>query len=71
MATTAKRGIDVLHDASINKSTGFTEAEKQALGLVGLVPDKTEAIDEQLARVLFQLTHKATDLDRFIYLMNL
>jgi len=71
MNTTTKRGIDVLHDAALNKSTGFTEAEKQALGLVGLVPDKTETIDEQLARVLFQLTHKATDLDRFIYLMNL
>jgi malate dehydrogenase (oxaloacetate-decarboxylating)(NADP+) len=66
-----KRGIDVLHDPSINKSTGFTEAERQALGLVGLVPDVTESIETQLSRVLLQLKHKATDLDRFIYLMNL
>ncbi|MFZ4777795.1 MAG: NAD-dependent malic enzyme [Terrimicrobiaceae bacterium] len=71
MSTTTKRGIDVLHDATLNKSTGFTEAEQQALGLVGLVPDRTESIESQLARVLFQLDKKSTDLDRFIYLMNL
>jgi malate dehydrogenase (oxaloacetate-decarboxylating)(NADP+) len=67
----SKRGIDVLHDPSINKSTGFTEAERQALGLVGLVPDVTESMETQLSRVLLQLKQKATDLDRFIYLMNL
>jgi malate dehydrogenase (oxaloacetate-decarboxylating)(NADP+) len=66
-----KRGIDVLRDPSINKSTGFTEAERQALGLVGLVPEVTESIETQLTRVLLQLKHKATDLDQFIYLMNL
>jgi len=71
MSTTTKRGIDILHDATLNKSTGFTEAEQQALGLVGLVPDRTESIESQLARVLFQLDKKSTDLDRFIYLMNL
>ena len=56
----SKRGIDVLHDPSINKSTGFTEAERQALGLVGLVPEVTESIETQLTRVLLQLKHKAT-----------
>jgi malate dehydrogenase (oxaloacetate-decarboxylating)(NADP+) len=67
----SKCGVDVLHDPGINKSTGFTEAERQALGLVGLVPDVTESIETQLSRVLLQLKQKATDLDRFIYLMNL
>src|SRR5215469_3936375 len=66
-----KRGIDVLRDPSINKSTGFTAAERQALGLVGLVPEVTESIETQLSRVLLQLKHKTTDLDRFIYLLNL
>ncbi len=68
---TRKRGTDLLHDPKINKSTGFTEAERQALGLVGLVPDVTELIETQLSRVLLQLKEKATDLDRFIHLMNL
>jgi malate dehydrogenase (oxaloacetate-decarboxylating)(NADP+) len=71
MKTTAKRGMELLHDATLNKATGFTEAERQALGLVGLVPDVTETIETQLSRVQMQLQHKATDLDRFIYLMNL
>ncbi len=71
MASTTKRGIELLQDPSLNKSTAFTEAERQALGIVGLVPDVTESIETQLSRVLLQLKEKATDLDRFIYLMNL
>src|SRR5262252_5338240 len=66
-----KSGIEVLHDPELNKSTGFTQAEQQALGLVGLIPDATESMDTQLSRVLLQLKHKTTNLDRFIYLMNL
>ena len=34
--TTTKRGLDLVMDPSLNKSTAFTEAERQALGLVGL-----------------------------------
>jgi malate dehydrogenase (oxaloacetate-decarboxylating)(NADP+) len=68
---TAKRGIEVLHDPSLNKSTAFTEAEKQSLGIVGLVPDITETEDLQLSRVMLQLGNKTTDLDRYIYLNDL
>jgi malate dehydrogenase (oxaloacetate-decarboxylating)(NADP+) len=67
----SERGIEVLHDPRINKSTGYTETERQELGLVGLVPDVTESIETQLARVMLQLNSKNTDLDRFIYLMGL
>src|SRR6516165_1889670 len=66
-----KRGIDLLHDPVLNKATAYTEAECQALGLVGLVPDVTESEDLQLRRVLQQLGHKTTDLDRYVYLVNL
>ncbi|HMB87024.1 MAG TPA: NAD-dependent malic enzyme [Methylomirabilota bacterium] len=71
MANTDKHGTDVLNDPQINKANGFTEAERQALGLVGLIPDLTESMETQLERVMLQLKHKDTDLDRFIYLMNL
>jgi malate dehydrogenase (oxaloacetate-decarboxylating)(NADP+) len=69
--TASRRGMDLLQDPSLNKSTAFTEAEKQALGIVGLVPDVTESPDVQLSRVMMQLGHKNTDLDRYIYLVNL
>jgi malate dehydrogenase (oxaloacetate-decarboxylating)(NADP+) len=69
--TTNKRGIEVLYDPSLNKSTAFTEAEKQALKIVGLVPDVTETEDLQVSRVMMQLGHKNTDLDRYIYMINL
>ena len=65
------RGIAVLQDPKLNKSTAFTEQEKQTLGLVGLVPDVTESEDLQLQRVNLQLAQKPTDLERYIYLINL
>jgi len=68
---TSKRGVELLHDPALNKSTAFTEAERQALGLVGLVPDTTESEDLQLRRVMEQLGDKPTDLERYIYLANL
>src|SRR3974377_1815330 len=69
--TTNKRGLELLQDPVLNKSTAFSEEEKQALGLVGMVPDVTESEDLQLSRVMMQLGHKSTDLDRYIYLVNL
>jgi malate dehydrogenase (oxaloacetate-decarboxylating)(NADP+) len=66
-----KRGIAILHDPVLNKATAYTEAERQALGLVGLVPDATESEDLQLRRVLQQLDQKTTDLERYIYLISL
>jgi len=68
---TTKRGADLLHDPALNKSTAFTEAERKALGIVGLVPDVTESSDVQMKRVMQQLGHKNTDLERYVYLMNL
>ena len=41
---TSKRGYAVLDDPELNKLTVFTEAERQNLELVGLVPDTTETI---------------------------
>src|SRR5947209_6373701 len=70
-AASSKRGIDVLRDPQLNKSTAFTEAEREALGVVGLVPEVAETEELQLRRVMMQLGHKNTDLDRYIYLVNL
>jgi malate dehydrogenase (oxaloacetate-decarboxylating)(NADP+) len=71
MTKTSKRGIELLRDPALNKSTAYTAAEKEELGLIGLVPDVTETEDIQLQRVLAQLAQKNTDLERYIYLINL
>lgn len=64
-------GINLLQSSTLNKSTAFSENEREKLGLVGLIPDKIESIDIQLKRVLRQLGYKTTDYDRYIFLMNL
>jgi malate dehydrogenase (oxaloacetate-decarboxylating)(NADP+) len=69
--TSNTQGVEFLRNPSVNKATAYTETEKQSLGLVGLVPDVTETIDTQLSRVLWQLQQETSDLERYIYLMNL
>jgi len=69
--TTNKRGIAVLQDPGLNKSTAFSEAERQTLGLTGLLPDIPESEDLQLQRVMMQLATKTSDLEQYIYLVNL
>lgn len=71
MIKTAKKGMEALQDPAFNKSTAFTEAEKEELGLLGLLPDTCETQDLQLNRVLMQAGHKTTPLDKFIFLTNL
>jgi malate dehydrogenase (oxaloacetate-decarboxylating)(NADP+) len=67
----AKRGVQVLDDPRLNKGTAFTEAEREALGLVGLLPEAIESEDRQLDRILDHLGHKPNDLERYIYLTGL
>jgi malate dehydrogenase (oxaloacetate-decarboxylating)(NADP+) len=67
----AKRGIDLLRDPQLNKSTAFTEAEREALGLTGLLPAAVDREETQVQRALQQLGQKPTDLERYIYLIQL
>jgi malate dehydrogenase (oxaloacetate-decarboxylating)(NADP+) len=64
-------GVDLLRDPLLNKSTAFTSAEQEKLGLVGLVPDGFDDEENQLKRIHMQLDDKATDLDKYIYLSSL
>ena len=65
------RGIALLRDPSFNKSTAFTEEEREALGLGGLLPPRVHTIGEQMKRVMGNLDKKATDMDRYIFLSAL
>lgn len=69
--TPPRRGIDLVRDPFWNKGTAFTEAERDALGLRGLLSPRLANMDEQTERVLASLEKCATDFDKYIYLMNL
>ncbi|QXQ07408.1 NAD-dependent malic enzyme [Sphingosinicellaceae bacterium] len=54
-----------------NKGTAFTLAEREANGLLGLLPHRVETLDHQLHRVMEHLALKSSDLERYIYLTGL
>ena len=65
------RGAALLHDPLLNKGTAFTAAERDALGLRGLLPPHVHTLEQQLARVLDNYRNKQTDLERYIHLVSL
>ncbi len=64
-------GAALLHDPLLNKGTAFTEAERAALGLRGLLPPHVHTLEEQEARVMDNYRNKQTDLERYIHLVSL
>ncbi len=65
------RGYALLQDPEYNKSTAFTEAERDALGLRGLLPPRVTTQVEQVGRVLNNMRRLPTDLDKYIFLTAL
>ncbi|MBM4060579.1 MAG: NAD-dependent malic enzyme [Planctomycetes bacterium] len=65
------RAIDYLHDPRLNKGTGFTDAERDALGLRGLLPPRVLTQREQVSRILESFRSKPTPLEKYIYLASL
>lgn len=64
-------GSALLNDPLLNKGTAFSEAERDVLGLHGLLPPAVFHLEEQEQRVLENYRRKSTDLERYIYLMSL
>jgi malate dehydrogenase (oxaloacetate-decarboxylating)(NADP+) len=62
------RGMALLHDPLSNKGTAFTEEERDALGLRGLLPPHVHTQDEQMARLLQQLRRMVDPLDKYVAL---
>ena len=65
------RGIDLLHDPLFNKGTAFTEVERDALGLRGLLPPHIHTQEEQMARFLENMRNLADPLEKFVALSAL
>ena len=65
------RGEALLRDPFTNKGTAFTAAEREELGLDGLMPPAVSTMDQQLARVYENYRVKQTPLERYIHLASL
>ena len=62
------RGSSVLSSPILNRGTAFTLAEREALGLTGLLPDGVSTIEGQLRRVYAQYLRRPDDLAKNLHL---
>jgi malate dehydrogenase (oxaloacetate-decarboxylating)(NADP+) len=66
-----EHGIALLQSPLLNKGTAFTEVERDALGLRGLLPPHVQTQEEQVARFLENMRRLPDPLDKFIALTSL
>lgn len=65
------RGRLILVHPMANRGTAFTMAEREALGLSGLLPSRVTTIEEQMRRTYAQYSRSPSPLAKFIYLSQL
>ena len=64
-------GHELLENPLLNKGTAFTQEERDALGLNGLLPPHVFSIDEQIKRRMEALRALPTDFDRHVFMREL
>jgi malate dehydrogenase (oxaloacetate-decarboxylating)(NADP+) len=64
-------GTALLATPLLNKGSAFTEAEREVLGLRGLLPPRVFSIDEQVKRVMGNFRRKSDPLEKYIFLTAL
>jgi malate dehydrogenase (oxaloacetate-decarboxylating)(NADP+) len=65
------RGTALLRDPTLNKGTAFSDAEREMLGLRGLLPPHVSSPEEQITRVLENFRRLQTNLAKYIMLESL
>jgi malic enzyme len=65
------RGAELLEHPLLNKDTAFTDGERDAFGLHGLLPARVLTIEEQVELEIEKNRRKGDDLERFIGLAAL
>jgi malate dehydrogenase (oxaloacetate-decarboxylating)(NADP+) len=65
------RGLSLLRDPTLNKGMAFTEGERDALGIRGLLPAHVLSQEEQVQRILENFRRKPNNLEKFINLAAL
>ncbi len=68
---TALSGYELLNNPLLNKGTAFTEAERDAFDLHGLLPPHVAELDYQVKRRLDAFRGLATDIQRYVFLRGL
>ena len=71
LVSTALNGYELLADPQFNKGTAFSEEERDAFHLHGLLPPHVSTLDEQMSRALQSLRQFETDLERYAFLREL
>src|SRR6185503_17835221 len=71
MSLPRKLGLDLLQDPRYNKGTCFTDRERDALRLRGLLPPRVFSMEEQLRRVMQNYHAQTSDLARYIFMVAL
>src|ERR1700730_5093310 len=64
-------GYDLLRNSRLNKGTAFTEAERRAFGLEGLLPPAVLPIELQVARRHDEIARLDNDLQKYLVLSDL
>lgn len=64
-------GVELLHNPLLNKGTAFTEEERGALGLKGLLPPHVTTLDDQVRRNMENYRLKPNDLEKYVFLVAL
>lgn len=60
-----------VHDPLTNKGTGFPLAERDRLGIRGLVPPRQLPLDVQAEKIIAQVRQRPTDVEKHIFLASL
>jgi malate dehydrogenase (oxaloacetate-decarboxylating)(NADP+) len=66
--TDQPHGMALLRDPLLNKGTGFSDQERDALGLRGLLPAHVLSMQAQAERVLTNLRQQPNDLQKYVAL---
>jgi len=64
-------GVALLRDPALNKGTAFTEAEREILGIRGLLPPVVQSMEAQVLRVLENFRRKSNDIEKYLFMIGL
>ncbi|MDA8124770.1 MAG: NAD-dependent malic enzyme [Deltaproteobacteria bacterium] len=65
------KGAALLHDPNLNKGNAFTAAEREALGLHGLLAPRIFTQAQRAEHVMRNFRRQSTNLEKYLYLIGL